>query len=490
MRHNVARLGAACSLRLEGSTFQAVDIPIFHLDFLNNRMVIAIIAVLHVVINHGMAVGGIPLVTFLERRGLITGDPAWDKLAKRILTAFFIVTTTVGALTGVGIWFSASVVNPYAIGSLLRVFFFTWFTEWLVFITEVVLIMIYYLTWEGWSKRRKAAHIRLGVRLSIASWLTMALIVSILGFMMDPGAWMSRKTLFSGMFNPAYLPQLAFRTPVAMVMAGTYALLGILVFTRRDEPIRRSAIRAVSGWILAWTPVCVLGGLWYVRVVPDAMAANIPVGLLTQALEGWASTAMWVLFGVCAAMGLIAIWGMMAPSTVRPVVLIIPTLLSISLISTFERVREFVRKPYAIADYLYSNGVRKADMALLQRDGMLTHAAYTKVRKVTPDNQVDAGREVFVLACTRCHTVDGINGIRAVLSTMYGNDKDWNVDIIDQYIGSMHIVRPFMPPFPGNKAERHALAEYLVHLQDHRETIRGAQTDGVRLPPASMNASL
>ena len=60
-----------------------MDIPVFHLDFLNNRVLIAVIAILHVVINHAMAVGGIPLVSYLERRSLRTGDPAWDQLAFR-----------------------------------------------------------------------------------------------------------------------------------------------------------------------------------------------------------------------------------------------------------------------------------------------------------------------------------------------------------------------------------------------------------------------
>ena len=89
-----------------------MDLPVFHLDFLNNRMLIAIIAILHVIINHAMAVGGIPLVTFLEWRGLKQRDPEWDRIAHRIMTVFFVVTTTVGALTGVGIWFSASLINP------------------------------------------------------------------------------------------------------------------------------------------------------------------------------------------------------------------------------------------------------------------------------------------------------------------------------------------------------------------------------------------
>lgn len=46
-----------------------MDFPVFHLDFMGNRMLIAVIAIVHVIINHAMAVGLMPLVTILEYRG-------------------------------------------------------------------------------------------------------------------------------------------------------------------------------------------------------------------------------------------------------------------------------------------------------------------------------------------------------------------------------------------------------------------------------------
>lgn len=466
-----------------------MDLPVFHLDFLNNRMLIAIIAILHVVINHGMAVGGIPLVAYLERRGVETGDGSWDALAHRILSFFFIITTTVGALTGVGIWLSASLVNPYAIGSLIRVFFWTWFTEWLVFVTEVALILAYYLTWKTWTGARKRAHVKLGMALSIASWATMALIVSILGFMMDPGSWRTEQTLWSGMFNPAYLPQLAFRTPLAMVMAGAFGFVVLLWATPPGTDARARAVRAISRWTLAWLGPCLAGGFWYARIVPTAMKGNVPVALLTQALEGWAGTAMGVLAATGMALALVMAWGALRPASVRRWALVVPAVLTVLLMGTFERVREFVRKPYAIAGYLYSNGFRADDYPMLQRDGILAHATYTSVRRITPENELEAGREVFNLACTRCHTVDGVNGIRDILDGMYSNPdewgyaKPWRRDAIASYISAMHNVRPFMPPFPGNDAERQALAAWLESLQGHREVIEGAQLTGVTAPP-------
>jgi mono/diheme cytochrome c family protein len=472
-----------------------MDLPVFHSDFLSNRMLIALIAVLHVVINHGMAVGGIPLVAYLERRALRTGDERWDQLAHRILTFFFVITTTVGALTGVGIWLSASLVNPYAIGSLIRVFFWTWFVEWLVFVTEVVLILFYYLTWKKWTGEDKRRHVKLGTTLAIASWVTMALIVSILGFMMDPGSWQTDRTLFSGMFNPVYLPQLAFRTPLAMVMAGTFGLVILLWATERGSSLRTDAVRVISRFTLCWIPPCLAGGAWYASVVPSVMRPHLPVALLTQALEGWASTALWVLGGACLVLATIMLWGALGPAKLPRVALVVPALLSILLLGTFERVREFVRKPYAIAGYLYSNGFREQDYPLLQRDGILAHATYTSVREVTASNALEAGKEVFNLACTRCHTVDGVNGIRAILDRMYsdrdawGYAKPWSPPNVASYIGAMHNARPFMPPFPGNDRERDALAAWLCSLQTRRDVIEGAQSAGVVALPRPSRTS-
>jgi hypothetical protein len=66
-----------------------MDFPIFHLDFLGNRMLIAGIAVLHTMINHPLAVGGMLLITMMEWWGYRKADPEWDRVAKRTLFVFF-----------------------------------------------------------------------------------------------------------------------------------------------------------------------------------------------------------------------------------------------------------------------------------------------------------------------------------------------------------------------------------------------------------------
>ena len=101
----------------------------FHLDWLNNRMLIAIIGILHVIINHGLAVGFMPFVTWLEQRGVSRSgknqitDMKWDTMVYKIMKVAFIITATIGAMTGVGIWFSVALVRLSSIGSLIRVFY-------------------------------------------------------------------------------------------------------------------------------------------------------------------------------------------------------------------------------------------------------------------------------------------------------------------------------------------------------------------------------
>ena len=128
-----------------------MDFPLFYLDGIGNRFLMALMATVHVMINHPFAVGAYPLVALIEWWGRRTKSPEWDRLAYRVTFVLFIVTTTVGALTGVGIWFTASLIAPFGIGSLLRIFFWAWFSEWLVFVAEVVLLMLYFLMWRHWA---------------------------------------------------------------------------------------------------------------------------------------------------------------------------------------------------------------------------------------------------------------------------------------------------------------------------------------------------
>jgi len=175
---------------------------------------------------------------------------------------------------------------------------------------------------------------------------------------------------------------------------------------------------------------------------------------------------------------LVALFGALLPRRLPRVALLVPFAATIVLLGSFERVREFIRKPYIIGQYMYANGIRVDDVPLLKEEGVLRHATYTSVREVTEDNRLEAGAEIFRLTCTRCHTATGVNAVPDRLRAMYG-DGPWDRDTVKYYLLGMHTARPFMPPFPGTEVEAGVLADYLIALRRTGQPTIGAQDGGV-----------
>jgi mono/diheme cytochrome c family protein len=466
-----------------------MDFPLFHLDFMGNRMLVAVVAIIHVIINHGLAVGFAPLVTVLEFTGYQKGksDPekgkTWDEMARKLMFIAFIITTTAGALTGVGIWVAASLANPASLGSLIRVFYFAWFSEWIIFVLEVVFIMIYFLTWKksNESAKNKRRHILFGAWLSIFSWLTMAIIVAILAFMMDPGSWIEKKSLFTGFLNPIYLPQLIFRTPVAMMMAGTIALMITAYVLKKNNIHKPGILKYISFWILLWMPVAAAGSFLYYWHIPRSMIGNLPVALGTQQFQDWYGsllTTTLVVIGIGFTIGII---GTFLPKKLPKHLLIIPVIASFIFLGTFERLREFIRKPYVIGEYMYANGILVEEYPLYQQTGLLKHTPYSEFSDITEENKIAAGEAVFTLACSRCHTTHGISSVVRKFERMYGRETPLDADAMKLYVKSMHNVRHYMPPFPGNDKELDALAAYVAEQQKRPKKLEGPQIKGVNV---------
>lgn len=445
-----------------------MDFPFFDYDFFGNRFLIAWGAILHVLINHPMAIGASLLIACMESRGHRLGDQRWDDLARRMLFVCFIITTTVGALTGVGIWLSTALVNPDSIGSLLRVFFWAWFTEWLVFIAEVVLVLAYYLTWKTWTGSRKVAHIRIGYAYAAMSFLTMALITAILGFMMTPGDWTQSRSLWDAILNPLYLPQLAFRTTLAMAMAGAMGLVLVLWFTERGSDFRAEAVRYCGRWTALWSLPAIAAAGWYLATVPQAMLDRAPTAIGTMRGEAYFPYILTGLVGLLGAALYVVATAWKWPRSVPRWGYVLPFAAMVILLMVFERTREFVRKPYIIGGYMYANGLRVEDYPLYQAEGLLKHHAFASVRTITAENRLQAGHEVFQIACATCHTTNpsGLNNVHAKFRAMLG-DGPWKESGVAQIIGSMHGSRAYMPEFPGIPAERNALAAWIVDL--HRQ---------------------
>lgn len=438
-----------------------MDFPVHVSEYLGMNTVIAIIAIVHVMISHGAAVGGGTLVAYLEYRAIQSHNDDLDRFAQRMLRVFVIVTTTVGALTGVGIWISTTVAQPASIGFLLRVFFWAWFVEWLVFITEIVLLFIYYFSWKRLNEPGKAGHAKLGRYYAVASFGTLCLIVGVLSVMLTPGDWLQTGSFFDATFNPTMLPSLFFRLFLATSLAGAYSFVLLRMLGSCGQEGQQRIIPLLSRWLLVSATLMIAALIWYLAKLPAAATALLIWG------TGFKSAA--VFWGINLAMIssvllLAAYLWQKRPSQVHWAIISVIFISGLFFTFEMEMARESARKPYVIHNYMYANGIRVADSAAINQKGILASARWSRVKEVTTDNQLAAGREVYVMECSVCHTVDGVNTRRDMKKITAG----WSRVAIDGYIANLNSFRSFMPPFFGTEKERQALTDWIYSLRGEK----------------------
>jgi len=432
-------------------------------------LLIAAVAIIHVFISH-FAVGGGLFLVLAERKARRENDTAFLNYLKRHSRFFAVLTLVLGAVTGVGIWFTIALVSPTATSSLINTFVWGWAIEWTFFAIEICAAMVYYYGWDRLSAR---THVMVGWIYFWAAWLSLVVINGILAYMLTPGAWIETRRFWDGFLNPTYFSSVVARTLVAVGLAGLYAIWTVSVSS--DENLKEKVSRyAATRWILPAALLMPLTLVWYLFA---AASAGVPVasvfGAQGQGVWGILRTAV---VGSAQSGYPMAQRGLQA-SLIASVLLVVITvtvlarqrrgfghlaaavlmLLGFVAFGGGEFVREDLRKPYVIGRYMFVNGIRlpalegvpqpPAEAAwqaedpfaidALQAGGVLTAAKWDNspaefdslegvvvaadggTEGVSTEDlleiEVMAGQEVFKLECFTCHTIAGHLGIRPLV---------------------------------------------------------------------------
>ena len=445
--------------------------PTFYVPWLGQGMTIALVAVVHVVISHGFAIGVLSLVVLMEHLALRRGDPELEGLAQRMLKPAVVTITAVGAVTGAGIWFTVSVLAPGGIGSMLRVFFWPWFIEWVAFTLEVVVLLIYYFLWDRMRPLRAGWHVALGWTYIAIAFASAFLISGILGFMLTPDGWVQNQRLLSAFFNPTFWPQLALRFLGGLALGGLFSLAFVLFSRKAGPELRRRVARLLGGWILAAGVLTALAVWLYFQAVPQTYSTHKVFAVLTSHL----SQKAWLLWlGNGLAVTFVALAGLAAWLGRRRVALlvIIPALVfSLGLVTEFERVREFVRGPYLMPGYMYANQTPLAQGLDANRRGFLANAAWYQSQAPGTKLKAPAGHALFMANCGVCHTIGGLNDIR-------GRLRGRTQPSVSVLVRRTEQMAPFMPSFAGAPDEALTLAAYLYELSGDLRSIEAVPPIG------------
>ncbi len=437
-------------------------------------LVIAAIAVLHVFISH-FAVGGGLLLVWLERRAYRTGDAALLEYARRHSRFFVLLTLVLGALTGVGIWLTIALVHPQATSTLIQAFVWGWAIEWTFFVTEIAAALIYVY---GWDRLDRRTHLAIGWIYFIAAWLSLAVINGILSFMLTPGRWVVTQNFWDGVLNPTYLPTLVARTAGALGLAGAYGLLTLA--WSRDVRLRQRLARPLAlRWVVPGVITLMASLVWVAHAagvagISVASTLGAPPRLVDvlRSLFGPATTghpiarlaARVALDGMVVTAAIAALVGLTRGRLLSRTSAVLLMAGALAVVGGLEWLREDLRKPYVIGNYMLLSGVRVSGAPPFTADDLLEHGALQAAKWVTlPDRAVpdiarqDAmGRELFRLQCSPCHTARGYLGIEPLVRGASRGTLEGVIARLPGWRGRR------MPPFTGTEGERDALAVHLA----------------------------
>jgi len=423
-----------------------MNYPVWEPFMLGGGLVIGVIAILHVFVSH-FAVGGGLFLALTERKAYREKNSALLEYVRSHSKFFVLVVLVFGAVSGVGIWWSIGLVNPEATATLIRVFVWGWAIEWVFFIVEIAAAFIYYY---GWDRLDAKTHLRVGWIYFGAAWASLLVINGILTFMLTPGRWLETQTFASAYFNPGMLPSLVVRTSVCIALAGVYSLITSCAV--RDAALRFEVVRYAAKWLLVGALIIPFAGIWYISTLPR-MAREISMG-------GAPAVTVFAGFSVffsALVMAFTYFGPLQRPRQFNLVFAILIAVLALSTTTVTEWVREAVRKPYVIYGYMYSNGLRLADLERVRVHGALKSARWVRHHELNSQGLERAGREIYRVQCSSCHTLDGYNSIRLAV-------KGWSWTMIDYQLDHLASLKGFMPPFVGTETERRALGAWLASL--------------------------
>ncbi len=421
-----------------------MNYPVWQLGALGGGFWIALIAVLHVFVAH-FAVGGGFFLVLTEARARRSGSRAILDYARKFSRFFLLLTMVFGALSGVGIWLTISVLSPAATVLLVRTFVWAWATEWTFFAGEIVAILVYYYSFERLTARR---HMAVGWMYCAFAWLSLFFINGILGFMLTPGDWAVSHDFWDGFFNPSFWPSLVFRTSLALMLAGLFGFATALGI--RDVLARESMLRAACRWAVLSLPVLAASGWWYVTVLPQPVREFV----LRRSTEIASSRQAFPLLLLAVAATALALLTRL-PLAARRVLAGLLLVLGLGVVGTFETMREAARKPWLVHGQIWSTDISPAAAAPGDAP-LLPRAAWAKVREVTPENRLEAGRDLYTLQCLACHSVGGpMKDIRNYTG------RTGTVGVTAFLTGQGKLFT-HMPPFLGSPAERDALAAHIT----------------------------
>ncbi|MBN9123069.1 MAG: cytochrome c, partial [Planctomycetes bacterium] len=268
---------------------------------------------------------------------------------------------------------------------------------------------------------------------------------------------------------------LVMRTAVCLAMAAIWGLVSASRLNGDELPLKRQIVRWSAWWLFPAFVLMPLCFVWYLSMIPPERSGLLELGITTIGRGTFTQVTRAALVSVMTSGTVLAIVYFIAyqrPEDFHPGHALAVLAVALAATGSTEYSREMLRKPFVVADHMYSSGVRKSDVDRLNREGYLTHSPWLAPEEkgaVDPSARLDRGRLMFLGQCASCHTPDGYRSMKVLLGDRDRKGIDNLLDTLHRHADDSPY-RKFMPPLTGSSEERAALADYLSTLAPQART--------------------
>ena len=434
--------------------------PLFYFPQIGSAWLMGITGAIHIMASH-TSVGAALLFAFLAHKAYKEDRPELYEYMRKYGMFLLIFSYVVGSITGPGIWNTATVASPRGISALIHNFVWVWATEWVFFVVEVigVFVLVYTI-----GKIDRKTHLKITYMFALASVSTLFLIIGIISFMMWPGSdtWYQTGSASDAFFGINTFPHMFIRLGFMIVMS---AVVGFIISSNLKEvALRAEMTRKLSVIGMIGGVVILMSFLWYVQTLPQS------------ALDLF-HTVLWPVNGTSRIMTVSIIAAYLLFAFALPKMINVPVataMLAVVLVLGIwpgEKMRESMRKPYVAGRYVYSNQIIgrdvagkhiKSEMNIIAEKGLLTVSPFIpeRLRTITPENQLEAGKLIAKLACSNCHALEKGAAYRPLPDRFPGQDAQTIEIVLTDVIATGTF--SYMPPIKLPEHETKALAAWLA----------------------------
>lgn len=394
-----------------------------------------------------------------EKRSLFDSHAGYREFMKKFTGFTLFIVTVLGTVSYAGLWIFYILTAPATLSTIVHEFIWVWILQGFAYLLEVGSLFVLYSTF---NKIHKENHVDLAWSFAILSLITLIVANATLSFQQTPGHWINTLKFEDAWFNASYLASLSVRILVSVQTGGIIALLA--VSTLEKGKLKSEVASFAASFVIYPFILLPFAALWFLATIDPVMVESLTAGFSGVETSNLSVLTRFTVLAIFAGVSvfLFTLLGAVinADGFKKAMGFWLVVLAFVAAGST-EYVRTLLGNPYAIAGYMYNNGIKLNDADQFS-DGFLSKTKWSVIKEITEENRLAAGKELYTFQYSGSVVHSGYNSLLNLAGSA-GTVQE-TLDLINQikWGSESNVYTAYVPSFLGNDDEANALATYVA----------------------------